>query len=180
MGGVQEESTLTKYAKPKYIAIIIFALIAVRLVDVYTEKQPLLVRVVIEAVRAFFGVGRHSLAILTLALLIFIFTINKKPFYDSTVNAIAKNAFGVYLFHENKLLNVCDLFMKHLVDVKFLAANAAFPLTYLCGVLMLFCFGIVVESIQFRLIHVPLMKWIDGRFSQQIASAENWINSVFE
>lgn len=66
------------------------------------------------------------------------------------INIIAGNVFGIYLFHENSLYNVCNLLYYCLIMV---TKNSVF-ITYICVVCLLFILGSIVEWIRIEINHV--------------------------
>ena len=74
--------------------------------------------------------GRHSLILLIVSLLIFFSIKDVKPFYSKFINLVSSCTLGVYLFHENPLFNLCDIFKGYAIKVGFIQYDALFPLTY--------------------------------------------------
>ncbi|MDD6573132.1 MAG: acyltransferase family protein [Thermoflexaceae bacterium] len=60
------------------------------------------------------------------------------------INIIAGNVFGIYLFHENSLYNICNISYYYLTII---TKNHVF-ITYICVICLLFVLGSIVECLR--------------------------------
>lgn len=167
-----------KFATIYNIALLTSFLIIIKIVDVFTMDSNFLIRICVKILSAYFGIGRHSIPILILSLLIFIRAVTANSFYNKMINWIAMRVFGVYLFHENPSVNVCNLFMTHLIANGILCPNAWFPVVYVGAVLVIFVVGIVFETVLYYVIYGPITRKVMTKYSGLISKADEWIESI--
>ena len=121
--------------------------------------------------------GRHSIVVLVFALLIFGIAVNIKPFYSKSINFISRYVFGVYLFHENPLFNICNMVFVKAALLKIIAANSVFYFSYIGVVVAIFISGIIFDIVYIALIHKPTMKFITGKFGEKIAKTDEKLSA---
>jgi surface polysaccharide O-acyltransferase-like enzyme len=126
------------------------------------------------------AISRHSIILLVLAWQIFFYTLQRKPSYHKTVNRVASTALGIYLFHENKMLNLkntLDFTFEKLINHGFLETNIFFPLKYILIVGFIFLLGFVLEEIRMFLLQKPFMNFISRKYQNAIEKADAWMNA---
>ena len=107
--------------------------------------------------------GRHSLILLIIALLIFFSVKDIKPFYSKYINWISGCTLGVYLFHENSLFNLCDIFKGYVIKVGFIQYDAFFPLTYFAVILCIYILGSMFEFLRIQILQKPFNSFLNDK-----------------
>lgn len=171
---------IDKYAKPRYftslMAIAVVAKIALKYLQDQFVAQNFL-KTILSSTLA--NTGRHSLMVLIIALLIFFYVEKKEPTYNKTVNTVASCTLGVYLFHEASLFalpQTTDYVFSKLEEIGYLTMGPLFPLQHFSIVIAVFAIGVILELIRDRVIQRPFMKWVDKKYSGQIAKVDKWFN----
>jgi hypothetical protein len=125
-------------------------------------------------------ISRHSIILLVLSWQIFFYTLQKKPSYNKIVNQVASSTLGLYLFHEDKILNLkntLNFVFEKFMNYGFLEANIFFPLKYILITAFIFLMGFVLEEIRMFLIQKPFMHYISRKYKNAIVKADAWMNS---
>ena len=173
--------TLEKYAKARfYISLI--ALVILSKLALYALKGksgvPKVISLILNHTLA--NTGRHSMIILLISLLIFFSVLRKKATCNKVVNKIAACCLGVYLFHENHLLelpNTLDKIFGKLTSYGFLTADVLFPLRYAGAVLGVFVLGVILEWLRDRILQRPFMKYVSTKWEDKLCKLDNRFNS---
>lgn len=169
---------LKKYARPSFCILISLFIMIVQFSMEYTNVLKPVAKLPFEIIYAFVSIGRHSMLILLLSSLIFLMVLDMKPSHNQFINTIASWTFGVYLFHENKLVNVCDLIMQKLNSLSLLNTSIWFPMQYFFSVFAIFVVGILIEAAQNKFIHRPIMSMIEKQYGEGVKRIDQWFNSL--
>lgn len=172
---------LSKYAKPRFCILAITIVIAVRFLYFYLNKYNLFKNYFSMLLDSTIGcIGRHSIIILLLAMLIFFTVLNKKPTFNKIVNRVASCCLGVYIFHENGVFgfpNITNKLCTKLNSLGFMDANLLFPIKYIGVALILFIAGVILEFFRDLIIQRPFMKWFSNKFSYKLNKIDDWFNN---
>lgn len=120
-------------------------------------------------------INRHSLILLIIALLIFFSVKDIKPFYSKCINWISGCTLGVYLFHENSLFNLCDIFKGYAIKVGFVQYNEFFPLAYLAIILGVYILGSMVEFLRNQILQKPFNSFLNDK-KNSLVRFDDFIN----
>lgn len=130
------------------------------------------------------NIGRYSVMILFIALLVFYKTIKMRSIYNRVINTISSLTLGVYLFHENALLdcpNVLRSIFKILVNYNFFGENIfLFPFKYIFIVIIVFLCGCIIEYFRKRILHKPIMEFIEKTKRKQIDMFNEKVENIFK
>ena len=116
-----------------------------------------------------------------IALMICFLVFQKKAFYNPIINKLALCVLGVYLLHEQSLIdfsNTLDFLINKCIDFGFINFGWFFPLQYFAIVLLVYVLATIFEYIRLLIIQKPFMKYISIKFSKQINRIDESLNSL--
>ena len=119
--------------------------------------------------------SRHSLIMLIMSLLIFFSIKDIKPFYSKFINLVSSCTLGVYLFHENSLFNLCDIFKGYAIKVGFIQYDAFFPLTYFAVILCIYILGSMFEFLRIQILQKPFNSFLNDK-KNSLVRFDDFIN----
>lgn len=170
-----------KYSqKPWYILLIIALLALIFLTNFLTGKGKILNTIGYIISQTIGNYKRHSIVILIIAILLVFNVLNKKPTYHKGINEIASHTLGVYLFHENLIYNlplVTDVFLNLLIKIGIIKVDVLFPMRYLCLILSVFTFGILIETISYYCLQKPIMNFLSKKYEYKFKKINEWFNN---
>lgn len=172
---------INQIATPSCFFLFSFVIIVVRASNYYsTSNIPLnLIRMVFNHLLG--EIGRHSIAMLIDAGMIFFWVIKLKPTTNNTINKLASHTLGVYLFHENHIAsspNVVMYIFKKLTAYGFITSTIVFPIQYIFSILLVYFMGIGCEFLRFTIFHKPLMSFLDKQFSKKYQLIDAWFEGI--
>ena len=119
--------------------------------------------------------NRHSLILLIISLLIFFSIKDVKPFYSKFINLVSGCTLGVYLFHENSLFNLCDMFKGYAIQVGFIQYDVLFPLTHFTVILCIYILGSMFEFLRIQILQKPFNKILNEK-KNRLVRFDEFIN----
>lgn len=126
------------------------------------------------------SIGRHSIFLLLIGMLLFFCVLQEQPRYNRVVNNVATCTLGVYLFHEDHLLklpNTINAIFLHLTRGGLIVPDQYFFVRYLLAVLFVFAVGTLVEWFRQRLLHKPLMDFLSVKYAARLDKIDAWFNN---
>lgn len=169
---------LVRFAKPRYILLLALLCVTARLA--LRLPVPATLQTILHSglSHTFAANERHSFVMMVLALLVFYWTVSLPPRSNQAVNTVASRCLGVYMFHENHIMdfpNVTQSFFTYLADIGFLRFTPVYPLPFLAGVLVLFLAGTCLEALRFQLLQKPFQTWLN-RFD--FSPIDRWFEDI--
>lgn len=106
--------------------------------------------------RSRFFYQTNNILMIVTAIAIFLFFVNLKSFNNKLVNYIASTTFGIYLFHDNSLLNAI-WWNQVWSSAKFLGTNFLIVWT-LFAIVTTFVCGVLFDSLRYYIFETPCFK----------------------
>lgn len=95
-----------------------------------------------------------------LSVSVFIAFAKKKPYYNKGINYVASSVLGIYLLHDN---NISRLFIWDKFNISAVIDKKYFWIYEISIVLIIFCFGLVIDKIREKFIEKPIFKYMESR-----------------
>lgn len=171
------ESFINHHFKKRYIVGLFFVIIFGKILNYF--PVPDFLKIIINKTVA--ATERHSIILLIIALMICFLVFQKKAFYNPIINKLALCVLGVYLLHEQSLIdfsNTLDFLINKCIDFGFINFGWFFPLQYFAIVLLVYVLATIFEYIRLLIIQKPFMKYISIKFSKQINRIDESLNSL--
>lgn len=96
--------------------------------------------------------------------------------YHYWINLIARTTFGIYLLHDNELIN--DYLWQNFLHIPAIYGSAHMVLKTLCIGITIFLVGMVIDLIRLKLLEKPIFNWLDPKLDEVQVKMERWYNGL--
>lgn len=124
----------------------------------------------------FGNINRHSLIILFSALCLFVFVLKLRSTNNRIINYIASCVFGVYLFHENPVINITKLLGDRLLNTNMYTNKIIILISFVGVVLLILILGIIIESIRQYICDKLIFKKLIKTISPLCNRIDKWLS----
>lgn len=117
-----------------------------------------------------------SIFTILFSMLLFLMFKNIHMNYHYWINLIARTTFGIYLLHDNELIN--DYLWQNFLHIPAIYGSVHMVLKTLCIGITIFLVGMVIDLIRIKLLEEPIFDWINPKLDEVQMKMERWYNDL--
>lgn len=117
-----------------------------------------------------------SIFTILFSMILFLLFKNIHMNHHHLINLVAKTTFGIYLLHDNELIN--EYLWQNILHIPAVYGSTYMVLKTLSIGVAIFIVGMVIDLIRIKLLEEPIFDWINPKLDEVQMKMERWYDSL--